>query len=162
MSILVGPVDFQHPFSEKSARDFSRLPRDLFAKKNSCRKFFRHKILEPVLFHNLSAQNPAAGRDPGSAAESEFLLPRKHAPLPKNVNTLKSVPARDGDSRTDSREKATGHWGHCRSIIIAWGRPWAVGPDSPPDRPPPGQMLRPPCCYCRYLATSSLQVAVAG
>jgi hypothetical protein len=45
------------------------------------------KILEPVLFHNLSAQNPAAGRVSGSARESEFLLPRKHAPLPKNVNT---------------------------------------------------------------------------
>jgi hypothetical protein len=31
--------------------------------------------------------------DSGSAPESEFLLPRKHAPLPKNVNRLKSVPA---------------------------------------------------------------------
>jgi hypothetical protein len=30
---------------------------------------------------------------PGSVCESEFLLPRKHAPLPKNVNILKSVPA---------------------------------------------------------------------
>ena len=93
MSILVGPVDFQHPFSEKSARDFSQLPRDLFAKQNFWRKFFQKKILDPVLFHNVSAQNPAAGRDSGSARESEFLLPRKHAPLPKNVNRLKSVPA---------------------------------------------------------------------
>eukprot|EP01047_Picozoa_sp_COSAG01_P023494 COSAG01_NODE_1423_length_10356_cov_30.529590_6_plen_202_part_00 len=49
--------------------------------------------MDPVLFHNCSVQNPVAGRDQGCAGESEFLLPQKHAPLPKNVNRLKSVPA---------------------------------------------------------------------
>ena len=86
-------IRFSAAFSEKSARDFSQLPQRLICKQEFGRKFFRQKILDPVLFHNLSAQNPPAGRDRGSALESEFLLPRKHAPLPKNVNRLKSVPA---------------------------------------------------------------------
>jgi hypothetical protein len=57
------------------------------------------KILDPVLFHNISDQNPAAGRDQGSARESEFLLPQKHAPLPKNVNRLKSQKISAGFSK---------------------------------------------------------------
>jgi hypothetical protein len=59
-------IRFSAAFSEKSARDFSQLPRDQFAKKNFWRKCFQQKILNPVLFHNVSAQNPAAGRNSGS------------------------------------------------------------------------------------------------
>jgi hypothetical protein len=65
---------FSAAFSEKSARDFSQLPRDLFAKQNFWRKLFQQKILDPVLFHNVSAQNPPAGKDSRSAPESEFLV----------------------------------------------------------------------------------------
>jgi hypothetical protein len=67
------------------------------------------KILEPVLFHNLSAQNPAAGRVSGSARESEFLLPRKHAPLPKNVNTDSEICASRISESDQTRFVAADH-----------------------------------------------------
>ena len=87
------PVDFQQHF-QKNQRAFSvSCPETNLQIKTSAEKFFQPKIFDSVLFHNLLNQNPAAGRDPGSAAECEFLQPRKHAPLQKNVNTLKSVPA---------------------------------------------------------------------
>ena len=90
---IIRPVDFQQ-HSQKNQRAISvSCPETNLQKRTSAEKFFRQKILDPVLFHNVSAQNPAAGKDPGSAPESEFLLPRKHAPLPKNVNGLKSLPA---------------------------------------------------------------------
>ena len=53
------------------------------------------------------ARSTAAGRDQGSARESEFLPPQKHAPLPKNVNRLKSQQISAGFSTIQQGRRCT-------------------------------------------------------
>jgi hypothetical protein len=67
------PVDFQQ-HSQKNQRAISvSCPETAFAKTNFCRKFFQQKILDPVLFHNVSAQNPPAGRHTATQMQENLL-----------------------------------------------------------------------------------------
>eukprot|EP01047_Picozoa_sp_COSAG01_P005845 COSAG01_NODE_205_length_22070_cov_106.423877_2_plen_167_part_00 len=97
---------FSAAFSEKSARDFSQLPRDLFAKKNCCRKFFRQKILQPVLFHNLSAQNPpAAGR-----ARPNCHRPYSRPPQTTSPRTTSTAVGSDGSGHSQAAAVELADW----------------------------------------------------
>ena len=61
------------------------------------------------------ARSTAAGRDQGSACESEFLPPQKHAPLPKNVNRLKSQEISAGFSTIQQGRRCTYS---CTAILV--------------------------------------------